>query len=105
MPRPLLLLRTTNAADTLLARATDPQKNTSIGEVNSIRIANTSTNSADVSLFYDNAAGVDHFIFKNVIIPKGVTLYIEEDLDFDRKAHDLKITNEGTGPSLTIIIK
>lgn len=105
MPKPLLLLRTTNAADTLLARSVSVQKDTSIGNVNNIRIANTSTNSADVSLFYDNSAGVDHFIFKNVIIPKGVALYIEDDLDFDRRAHDLKITNEGTSPSLTIIIK
>tara|TARA_B100000902_G_scaffold24462_1_gene29441 strand:- start:2429 stop:2740 length:312 start_codon:yes stop_codon:yes gene_type:complete len=101
----LLIINTTNAADTLLARATTVQRSTAIGDINSIRITNTSTNAAVVSLFYDNAAGVDFYIIKNVNIPVGAAIFLDQDLSFNRSAYDLKVTNSGSSPSLTIIIK
>ena len=42
---------------------------------------------------------------KNVTIPKGVTLVLDDNLAFDSSLYSLKIYNTGTSPALTIIIK
>ena len=57
-----------------------------------------------VNLFLEDASDVDWYIMKNVTIPKGVTLVLDDNLAFDSSLYSLKIYNTGTSPSLTIII-
>ena len=60
---------------------------------------------ATVNLFLEDASDVDWYIMKNVTIPKGVTLVLDDNLAFDSSLYSLKIYNTGTSPALTIIIK
>ena len=83
-------------------------KNGSVGgAVNKITIANFSDNAADaiVNLFLNDGSVTDLYLCKNVAIPKGVTLILEDNLSFDSSKYDLKMYSTGTAPALTVIIK
>ena len=77
------------------------------GNIKKISIANFSDDvgGATVNLFLEDASDVDWYIMKNVVIPKGVTLVLDDNLAFDSSQYNLKIYNTGTSPALTIIIK
>ena len=77
------------------------------GNIKKISIANFSDDvgGATINLFLEDASDVDWYIMKNVVIPKGVTLVLDDNLAFDSSLYSLKIYNTGTSPALTIIIK
>ena len=83
-------------------------KNGSVGEaVNKITIANFSDNTADaiVNLFLNDGTATDLYLCKNVAIPKGATLVLEDNLSFKVKEYSLKMYSTGADPALTVIIK
>ena len=77
------------------------------GAIKKISIANSSDHAdrATVNLFLEDASDVDWYIIKNVVIPKGVTLILDDNLKFDGSLYSLKMYNTGTSPALTVIIK
>tara|TARA_R100000781_G_C3980137_1_gene93217 strand:+ start:71 stop:379 length:309 start_codon:yes stop_codon:yes gene_type:complete len=77
------------------------------GGINKITISNFSDHAdgATVNLFLEDASDVDFYIIKNVIIPKGVTLVLTDNISFNEKRHSLKLYNTGTSPALTVRIK
>lgn len=94
---------TTSPATTTLIAKSDKV----VGRINKITIANFSddANGATVNLFLQNAAAVDYYFCKNVNIPKGATLVLDDNLSFDGSVYDLKMYSTGTSPALTVIIK
>ena len=77
------------------------------GAIKKITIANFSDNAvgATVNLFLEDASDVDWYIIKNVVIPKGATLVLEDNISFDSGRYNLKLLNAGSSPALTVIIK
>jgi len=77
------------------------------GNIKKITIANFSDNTADatVNLFLNDGTATDLYLCKNVAIPKGVTLLLDDNLSFDSSKYDLKMYSTGTAPALTVIIK
>ena len=92
----------TTSPTTLITRGSNVS-----GNIKKINIANFSDNAggAIVNLFLEDASDVDWYIMKNVTIPKGVTLVLNDNLAFDSSLYSLKIYNTGTSPALTVIIK
>tara|TARA_R100001082_G_C4229998_1_gene102811 strand:+ start:36 stop:356 length:321 start_codon:yes stop_codon:yes gene_type:complete len=77
------------------------------GKINNIMICNQhASTTATVSLHLDDILGAtnDIYIIKNVEIPAGVTLAINDMFSFENTKHSLKVTNTG-GIPLSIIIK
>lgn len=77
------------------------------GRISKITICNNSDNPATgISLHLWSGDGGDpvHPFIHNVTIPKGATLVLEDNLSFDSKAYNLRISNAGTGPDITVII-
>ena len=76
------------------------------GRIGKISIANFSDNAADaiVNLFLNDGSVTDLYLCKNVAIPKGVTLILEDNLSFDSSVYNLRISNAGTSPDITVII-
>ena len=77
------------------------------GAICKITIANFSDHAdgATVNLFLEDASDVDWYIIKNVVIPKGATLVLTDNLSFKSTKYSLKLLNAGTAPALTVIIK
>jgi len=77
------------------------------GAIKKITIANFSDHAdgATVNLFLEDASDVDWYIIKNVVIPKGATLVLDDNLSFDKNLYSLKMYSTGTSPALTVIIK
>lgn len=77
------------------------------GNIRKITIANFSDHAdgATVNLFLQNAAAADFYFFKNVNIPKGASLVLDDNLSFDSSVYSLKMYSTGTSPALTVIIK
>ena len=94
---------TTSPATTTLIAKSDKV----VGRINKITIANFSddANGATVNVFLQNAAAVDYYFCKNVNIPKGATLVLDDNLSFDGSIYNLKMYSTGTSPALTVIIK
>ena len=84
-------------------------KNSNIsGSINKITICNNSANAATgISVHLWNGVGGQpvHPFVHNVTIPSGVTLVLEDNLAFDGSKFNLRISNAGTDPDLTVIIK
>ena len=95
-------ITTSPATTTLITRG-----GTVSGRVKKITIANFSDNAdgAIVNLFLQNVSAVDYYFCKNVKIPKGATLVLEDNLSFDSSVFHLKMLSTGTTPALTVIIK
>jgi len=77
------------------------------GTINKITIANFSDHAdgATINLFLNDGSATDLYLIKNCVIPKGVTLVLEDNLSFDSKMYSLKLLNTGSSPALTVIIK
>ena len=95
-------ITTSPATTTLIARS-----RVAHGSINKISIANFSDHAdgATVNLFLQNAAAADFYFFKNVVIPKGASLVLDDNLSFDGSVYSLKMYSTGTSPALTVIIK
>ena len=91
MALPLYKTITTSPATTTLIA----QNSTTSGNVNKILISN----------FSDNAAAADFYFFKNVNIPKGATMVLDDNLNFDSAIYSLIMYSTGTSPALTVMIK
>ena len=73
--------------------------------VSKIIVANTSTNAATITIVVYETAGdnTSFTLVRNLVIPAAVTFVWEEEFSFNVSTHDLKITNSGTSPGLTVI--
>jgi len=94
----------TTSPETTTLISKDITKNIAISK---ITIANFSDNAADaiVNVYLNDGSATDLYLCKNVAIPKGVTLVLDDNISFDRKKYDLKMYSTGTAPALTVIIK
>ena len=75
------------------------------GDITSILITNTddsNNNEIDVFLEDINDTSNDYFIIKNVILPPGASILLEDNVSFDIKKYCLKINSSHTA---TVIIK
>ena len=78
------------------------------GKISKITICNNSANAAtSISVHLYSGVGGEpvHPFVHNVTIPSGVTLVLEDNLAFDGSKFNLRISNAGTDPDLTVIIK
>ena len=92
-------INTTSASNTLITKASER-----FGNIKSITIANRSANEADCDLYVDNDS-VQYYYFENLKIPSGVTFVFDErSLRFNSSKYALKLQNNGSSPSLTIMI-
>ena len=67
-------------------------------------ISNNSTSTATVIVDLYDGSTVYYFC-KNVRIPTGTSLVLEDNLKYDGSIYNLRIYNTGTSPDLTVIIK
>ena len=82
------------------------QNSTTSGNVNKILISNFSDNAAAARVdLILNDGTTDFYIIKNCLIPKGVTLVLEDNVSFNSEDYTLKMYSTGTAPALTVIIK
>lgn len=89
-----------SAATTTITTVQKPNK----GNISKMLIANKSVNQATVSVFLDNGA-TRYFFIKDVTIPAGVSLVLDDVMAFDSTVYQLKITNAGTAPLIDVIIR
>lgn len=77
------------------------------GNVNSIQISNnSSSNAVTISLFlYDGTTANNAYFFKNLVLPVGVALFLNENLGFDDSVLSLILTTAGTSPDVSVIIR
>ena len=76
------------------------------GNISKINICNNSANAATsihVDL-YDGSSAV-YYICRNVTIPSGATLVLEDNVRFDSSVYHLSITTSSAGYAITVIIK
>ena len=72
--------------------------------VSKIIVANTSTSAATITIVVQESGAVTSFtLVRNLVVPAAVTFVWEEEFSFNVSTHDLKITNSGTSPGLTVI--
>jgi len=75
------------------------------GIVKSISICNgSSSNAATVRLFLDDTTN-EVSIVENLVIPAGVTLFLNEDLSFNNSVLSMQLTVAGTSPNIKVIVK
>ena len=104
---------TSGTTTTLIAK-----KGGTNGNIKKITIANVDGHQADnVCLFLEDetaststdAGNVKYYFFKDVDIPYGATLVVNDNLTFDTKLYHLRVVtqnaSDGGTPSLTVIIK
>jgi hypothetical protein len=78
------------------------------GNIKKITICNNSDNAATgISVHLWNGVGGQpvHPFVHNVTIPKGATLVLEDNISFNSGDYNLRISNAGTSPDITVIIK
>ena len=78
------------------------------GAIKKITICNNSASPAtsiSVHLWAGGGGDPVHPFVHNVTIPTGATLVLDDNLGFDRKKYNLRISNAGTDPDITVIIK
>ena len=78
----------------------------SSGNINKITVCNNSANPAtSVHVNVWDGSGEVFYICRNVTIPSGATLVLDDNVGFDSSRYMLRISNAGTAPDITIIIK
>ena len=78
------------------------------GNIRKITICNNSANAATgISVHVWSGVGGQpvHPFVHNVTIPSGATLVLDDNLRFNSKEYNLRISNAGTDPDITVIIK
>ena len=99
-------ITTSPATTTLVTKAA--AAGSRVGNIRKITIANFSDHAdgATVNLFLNNGTDAnDYYLLKNVVIPKGVTLVLSDNVKFNGSKYNLKMYSTGTSPALTVIIK
>ena len=79
-----------------------------VGRIDKITISNNSANAAtsiSVQLWSGVGGEPVHPFVHNVTIPSGATLVLEDNVSFDGSIYNLRISNAGTDPDITVIIK
>ena len=72
--------------------------------INKITISNNSSSDATgVCVDLYDGTNVYYFI-RDIVIPSKVALVLEDNVTFDPKKYNLRISNAGTNPNLTVII-
>ena len=98
---------TSGSAVTLITR--NSGDNTNIGNISKINISNNSSDKAvvDVYLVTDTSHTSDKFFYliKDVAIPPGVALVLDDCVNYDSRLYNLMIHNTGGSPDLSIIIE
>ena len=75
------------------------------GNVSKVLISNNDSIDSTIDiLIHDNVNTIDYFVVKNLVIPAGVSLVLEDCLTFDINNSSLKI-NHSDPTNLSIIIK
>ena len=78
--------------------------NTKTKKLNSMTLANVHSADATVQVYLQNAASTIYYIVKDVVIPVGAMLKLEEDeLDFDSGLYNLYVKLGGSTPVDVII--
>ena len=80
------------------------------GAIKKITIANVDGHQADnVCLYLEDASANKFYFFKDLDIPYGASLVVEDNLSFNSSVYSLKMitqnASDGGTPSLTVIIK
>ena len=78
------------------------------GSITKMTICNNSANAATgISVHLWSGVGGEpvHPFVHNVTIPSGATLVLDDNLGFKSNKYKLRISNAGTDPDLTVIIK
>ena len=78
------------------------------GNISKMTICNNSANAAtSISVHIWSGVGGQpvHPFVHNVTIPSGATLVLDDNLSFNSKEYNLRISNAGTDPDITVIIK
>ena len=91
----------TNAAEhTLISKSSQWS-----GNIRKIMISNNSANPATGVHVHIYDGTTTYYYCKNVTIPSGTTLVLDDSVGFNSEVFDLKVTNAGTSPDITVIIK
>ncbi len=105
------IINITSATTTTLLAKTDfsvysatNKRGSNNATVSKIIVTNVSTSAATITIVVQESGAVTSFtLVRNLVIPAAVTFVWEEEFSFNVSTHDLKITNSGTSPSLTVI--
>mgnify|MGYP003116917107 FL=1 len=91
---------TTETTTTLMTKGGDVTK-----RVSKILISNNSSSDAtDITVNLYDGTNV-FYLIRDIVIPSKVSLVLEDNVSFDTKKFNLRISNAGTNPNLTVIIK
>ena len=74
------------------------------GALNKLTVCNNSLEEATINLFLEDLTPTQYSLVNNLVIPAGVTLVLEDNLQFNNEIYSLILTNSGTDPNLSIII-
>ena len=94
---------TSAAAHTVISKEDKRTGTGYSGDIKKILISNNSANSATVGAYLDDDSK-QHYFCKNVVVPSGASLVLEDNVSFDSRLYDLKIKNSGTSPSISVIV-
>jgi hypothetical protein len=94
-------ITTSDQAVTLIEKNSNSQLSRKLKK---ITISNNSDNPATVIVDLFDGSSTVFYICKNIIIPKGVILVLEDNLVFKTENFNLRIYNTGSNPDLTIMI-
>ena len=93
-------INVTSTSTTLLTKNTQYT-----GNISSVHVSNNSSSDVEIKLSLYDGVKTEHFYFvKNLVIPTGVSLLLDDNLSFNISKYDLVITTTAS-PDLTIIIK
>tara|TARA_Y100001938_G_C7809421_1_gene291140 strand:- start:28 stop:339 length:312 start_codon:yes stop_codon:yes gene_type:complete len=96
-------ITTTGLATTLIAKS-----KRATGGISKITISNNSADAATVIVDLFDGGSTVYYICKNIVIPGGAVLVLDDNLTYDGSKYNLRIYNTGAGSGtedLTIIIK
>ena len=96
---------TTGTTTTLITKGKEAS-----GKISKITISNNDGHQADnVCLYLEDASANKYYFFKDLDIPYGTSLVVDDNLSFDSNVYHLRIitqnASDGGTPSLTVIIK
>ena len=97
----------TSATTTTLIAKVGTKSMRNSGMIKKMTICNNSASPAtSISVHLWTGSGGDpvHPFIHNVTIPSGATLVLEDNLSFDASVYNLRISNAGTSPDITVII-
>ena len=95
---------TSAAAHTVISKEDKRTGTGYSGDIKKILISNNSANSATIGAYLDDDSK-QHYFCKNVVVPSGTSLVLEDNLSFNKSIYNLKVVNAGTSPDITVIIK